>query len=390
MADLTCTPANRASVVAGAQGGDTIIHAPGTYPAWTWRAGLTYRAADHEPWKAIDGTRGHYGAGFACRITQPDISINDPSLGGMKWEGFWHDVRGDGNTGFTNNLVVKAPGFEARDFCVTAKKANGGRNIYCTPLLTSQGAGVIIERFRINGVGQPNQSLDHAFYFECPAGWGGPYWIGTPAVTVREFIITEGGAYPMHFFPAGSGIDISRGLIYKARRGTTFSGSQSTSYAAELRGTSHHNRIRYMLWSDRAEAGGSWAHIEYYREAGAALPYENHITDSAVYRGNGEPTTHNPDGVTLGCFDFANTTLNNTLGQTPGYADPDNGDFRLSTSSRAYLDALSRGTQVGPTTIQPGGASTAPIISSGRETLTIITLGRAAAAFRNDPNRVTP
>ena len=172
MAVLTCNPSNRATVINSCVAGDVLLHEAGTYSSWSWKSGVTFRAIDWTPWRAIEGTYGHYGAGFGCRITKPDISISS-SFTGVKWEGFWHDVRGDTNTGFTNNLVVSSPGFEARDFCVTGIKANGGRNIYCTVLDPVAGANILFERFRINGVGQPNQSLDHAFYFECPDGWSG-------------------------------------------------------------------------------------------------------------------------------------------------------------------------------------------------------------------------
>ena len=395
MATLTCTPATRAAQLAACGAGDTLIHLAGDYPTWSWKAGVTFRTEDWAPYRAVDCAKlptgeviGHYGRSFACRITAPAIgpSTGSGSMAGAKFEGFWHDCRGD-TAGYSNQWLIDSAnvaGFEARDFVVTARKTNNTRSIYLNLINLPAGGGALFERFRINGVGQAGNASDHAIYMKSKNGWSGAPFTSTPCASFREFIIDQGGSYPLHFYPASRGFVFEDGLIYRAMRGMTFSANNSDSSVGSSNwGTTAYNRIRRVILSDRTSAIGSWeAHIEGLDEfsgtdaEGYSRPHDNLVVDSAVYRGNGQPQTHQADKLTAGFFTFTNVRLNNTAGQTPGYADPDNGDFRLSTASRAYLDGVADNTTRGPSTIWPGwstGTNTPPSASINASATSVTT-----------------
>lgn len=343
------------SAVNGAASGDTIILNPGVYTGWYVRPGITIQSSTWQQHMAVTDGQGHYGAGMQTVVRGVATQM---SAAGVTVRGVWVDYRPYGGL---NQAYTDAQDVTWEDCVFTMRRSDGGRSIGHT-LMGGAGMNWRMARCRVSGSGKAGELHDHPIYAKKTWYSGGmTSRTGTPGWTVEDCIFQTCSGWALHGYTQGSGGIFRRNIAHDCASMITFSAAdQAGDSSTGWWGATSCVDVLNCIASDKNSAaapgaGGPTAlyHVECWDGHSTLDPYDNWVKDTAIYQGSGTVGRIKPGQGTR----FQLSNVFGADGQSPGYADPANGNFRLSTSSRAYTDGLANGAvAVGPQSIQPGFA----------------------------------
>lgn len=340
-------PGNLAQQVSLAQAGDTIVLAASSYYAWYWPsvANVTFQAADHYEYMAVYKTRGHDGYMMGVKVYSRNLG--EPSSQTFVL-GVYFDFTSS-NTGTQaadiNSIVYHGESRVVwRDCAFKGRPTAGTRAILRNYSGVPAGANHMDERCRTQSAGKYGDEHDHAYYANDGA-WSGAPWTSTPAATIRECIVSNGGEYAIQFYRSPEGWLWDRNISYKCNHGITF--SSETGYVG-----ARYNAVTNSVLSKMTNSrGDSWAAmVESYDPTNTVA--NNRLWNNWIGDTGGQPRIAST--VTSARVNQAGNI--GSASASPGYADPDNGDFTITTSSQLYVDAQAAGLvgQIGPASIWPG------------------------------------
>lgn len=348
MAVRNATPANLASTVSQCAAGDTVVLAAGDYYAWFWPSvdDVTFQAHDHYEYMAVYKGRGHNASGMSVRVRVRRLGAprSRTSILGVYFDLTSNNVATDSND--INQVIYSGQTRVVwRDCAFRGRPAAGGRAILNNMYGVPAGANHLYERCYVQDAGKSGDMHDHAFYLHDGA-WSGTPWTSTPAGTIRECLIRRGGEYAVQFYASPEGWLWDRNVSWNCNHSITFS-SETGSYGPGARYCRVSGSVLARMTNSR---GDSWAAmVESYDPTGTVAG--NRLADSWIGDTGGKPriaSNVTSDKVTQ-------TGLIGQAASDPGFADPENGDFTITTTSRLYQDAQAAGLvgQLGPASIWP-------------------------------------
>lgn len=296
MAVLNASPSTLQAVEAQAQQGDVIALLAGTYATRPSRSGVTYQAVDWEPGRVLRGTTGHLGQGMAVRFTGA-WNFSDP---GVRVRGVFHDTRGLGSI---NAGVFSASGVVLEDCASAARRSDGGRQIgYTLGTGAIRVSGVQFIRHRHHPTGQPNNTLDHAFYLK-----------NCTDCLFQEVLVYDGGRFPFHLYTNADLNKFERCVVWGSGGCVTFSGASDSTTGTSVYGTSDNNLIvGCILGANRlGSCVESWTSDASRPVAG------NVVRDTLIFPGSGRSAFDGKPWV----------QVIGAVNRNPGFRDPVNGDF---------------------------------------------------------------
>lgn len=306
MATINVTPQTINTAAQAAAWGDELVCAAGDY-SHTPRAGLTYRAADHEVGKPLRGVLGHLGQGFACRW----VSLLGGSFTDVKMHGFFYDGR---ETNGINYALLTGDRVELYDYCYTDRVPSGRRRIGFT---VGDGPnthdGFVAERFRHVLTGRPGDTHDHSFYIKR----------GGRGSRIRKGIIDRAGWFGVQLYPEALEWDMDELVIWGCGGGVVFS-SESGNATVNLNGSARDCRLRNSIIGAATgrpggQAGAAGYMVESYAASSVFRPSGNVVDNVNVYAAGGPSGRVQPGLVGV--------TVTNLFNEDPGFRDPANGDF---------------------------------------------------------------
>ena len=335
MATVNVNPGGFAAAYSAAAAGDTLILQPGTHVFPTsFNKRLIVQASDWAVGKNVTNAQGHNGSGCAVKVTGRQNYGSGAKFTVMR--GIWFESS-NVQSPAGSHLDKGGVGWED---CVFNNRTAGGVGMILITLGGSDyqhtDGAAYARRCRFHKIG--DSELDHALYFKNVAAGG---WFDEDCL----FYDITGYAYHLYGNNIGG---VGRRFVAdrcgKVRAGgVTFSGdiNSSTGFTGCFY-TRNWVLEDGMITNTQSVQGTSFGCVESY--FGCTVGTGNIVRNTNLNQASGVSSIRIKGGGTT----LSGVSFSGLLNVVPGYADPVNGNFRLSSGSPAQ--------GLGPTYIQPTGA----------------------------------